>query len=106
MIPRGETVSVDDLLITDPEVARRTTSGRLPGLAHLHHNEGEIVVLLRVTDPVFHLGGNPSADLVGWKVSGLAEQLLQAFIAELLVFGVMRLGDAVGKGEEDIGSLA
>jgi hypothetical protein len=33
--------------------------------AHLHHDEGEIVVLLRVADSVFHPGENPSADLVG-----------------------------------------
>ena len=26
------------------------------GSSHLHHDEGEIVVLLRVLDPVFHFG--------------------------------------------------
>src|SRR4051794_18055707 len=64
--------------------------------AHLHDNESQIVVLLRVADPVSHLGGNPRADLVGWEVSGLAEQQLQAFLAELFVLGVVRLWDAVG----------
>src|SRR6185503_4345651 len=54
-------------------------------------DEGEIVVLLRVADPAFHLGGNPRADLLGWKVGGLAEQLLQALFAELFVLRVVRL---------------
>ena len=38
--------------------------------------------------------------LVGREVSGLAEQLLQALLAELFVLGVVRLGDAVGEGEK------
>src|SRR5690348_3335344 len=70
--------------------------------AHLHHDEGEIVVLLRIADPVFHLGGNPRADRVGRKVSGLTEQLLQSLLAELFVLRVVRFGDAVGEGEEDV----
>ena len=57
--------------------ARRSTS------AHFHHDESEIVELLRVADPVLHLGGNPRADLARWKVSGLAEQLLQVILAVL-----------------------
>jgi hypothetical protein len=40
-------------------------------------------VLLRVADPACHLVGKQRADLVGRKVSGLAEQLPQAFLAEL-----------------------
>src|SRR5437660_1522628 len=57
--------------------------------AHLYHDESEIVVLLRVANPVFHLGGNPRADFVRWQVSSLAEQPLQALLAELFAFGVV-----------------
>jgi acetolactate synthase-1/2/3 large subunit len=38
-------------------------------------------------------------------VRGLPEQRLQAFLAELFVLGVVRLGNAVGEGEEDIAGL-
>src|SRR5262249_42893576 len=70
--------------------------------AHLHHDEGEIVVLLRVADPGFHLGGNPRADLVGGQVSDLSEQLLQTILAELFGLRVVRLGNAGGEREEDV----
>jgi hypothetical protein len=55
-------------------------------------DEGEIVVLLHVADPAFHLGGNPRADLVGWEVSGLAEQQLQAVLTELRCRGCVPRG--------------
>jgi hypothetical protein len=69
------------------------------GSAHFHHDEGEIVVLLRVADPLFHLGGNPRADLVSREVSSQAEQLLQALLAELFVLGIVRI-DSPGEKKQ------
>ena len=73
--------------------------------AYLHHDEGEIVVLLRVADPVVHFGGNARADLISREMSGFAKQLLQALFPELFVLGVVGLGDAVGISEKDIAAV-
>src|SRR6185437_11414435 len=74
---------VADSMSNAPVRSVRSAAWLLRRSVHLHHDVGQIVVLLRVANPALHLGGNPRADLVGGQMRGLSEQRLQAFLAEL-----------------------
>src|SRR5262245_8838698 len=68
----------------------------------LHHDERQIVVLVRGPNPRAKLLGDPRGDIRGRQVHHALQKLLEPCFAELLLARVQRLGDAVGERHEHV----
>src|SRR5579863_10532337 len=70
-------------------------------LVHLHHNEGEVVVLRSVLNPIAQFTRYTRGDHVRRQMHKLAQNSFQTILAELLVGGIQRFGYAVSESDQD-----
>src|ERR1039457_185746 len=78
------------------------TRGSAPHLLHLHQEEGEVVVLGGVLDPVFQLRGDADGHFFHWESGYLAEEGFQTVFPELFVCRIQRLRDAIAEYDQHI----